>query len=88
MPEFTVDTDSIEAVKKAYIDGSLEIRPGYWTYWVGGRQKCGYVNAAESMDLAWNCFQQWVKEENAQRVWMEDPVRSYLSSGLSSQKTK
>jgi len=31
-----VDVVNIEAVRKAYIDGSLEIRPGYWTYWVGG----------------------------------------------------
>jgi hypothetical protein len=29
MPKDEVDTVNIEAVKKAYIDGWLEIRPGY-----------------------------------------------------------
>ena len=44
MPEFEVDTINIKAVKAAYLDGSLEIRPGYRTYWVGGKQKSDYVN--------------------------------------------
>ena len=84
MPEFAVDTVNIEAVKAAYLDGSLEIRPGYWTYWVGGRQKSDYVN--ESMSIGpipdHEVFMQWVKEENGYRVWMENPVCSQLSTRL------
>ena len=32
-------------------------------------------------------FQQWVKEENGYRVWMEYPVYSHLSARLYSHKT-
>jgi hypothetical protein len=81
MPEYEVDTANIEAVKKAYIDGSLEIRPGYWTFWVGGRQKSGYVNDPLAIGpVPHEVFQRWVKEENGHRVWMEDPVRSHIST--------
>jgi hypothetical protein len=44
IPEYQVDIVNIEAVKKVYIDGSLEIRRGYWTYWAAGWQKSGYLN--------------------------------------------
>ena len=79
MPEFKVDTVNIEAVKKAYIDGSLEIRPGYWSYWVGGKQKSGYINNPAAIGPnPYEVFQRWVEEEdvNGYRVWMEDPVCS------------
>jgi hypothetical protein len=73
-----VDKVNIEAVRKAYLDGSLEIRPGYWTYWVGGQQKSGYVNSPMAIGPApHEVFSQWVKEENGYRVWMEHPVSSY-----------
>jgi hypothetical protein len=73
-----VDIVNIEAVRKAYLDGLLEIRPGYWTYWVGGRQKSGYVNSPMAIGPApHEVFLQWVKEENGYRVWMEHPVSSY-----------
>jgi len=78
MPEYTVDTINIEAVKKAYIDGSLEIRPGYRTYWVGGQRKSGYVNTAAAIDLL-PVLLKWIKEANAYRAWMEFPVCSHLS---------
>lgn len=87
MPEYKVDIINIEAVKAAYIDGSLEIRPGYWTFWVGGRQKSDYVNQPMAIGIPHEVFQQWVKEENGYRVWMEYPVCSHLSAGLYSYKT-
>jgi hypothetical protein len=49
MRQYEVDTVNIEAVKRAYIDGSLEIRPGCWTYWVSGKQKSGYVKSPIAM---------------------------------------
>jgi hypothetical protein len=88
MPEFKVDIINIEAVKAAYIDGSLEVRPGYWTFWVGGRKKSNYVNQPMAIGTPHKVFQQWVKEENGYRVWLEYPVCSHLSARLYSRKTK
>jgi hypothetical protein len=63
MPDFKIDTDNIEAVKAAYIDGSLEIRPGYWTFWVAGRQKCSYINNPTAIGPApHEVFQRWIEE--------------------------
>jgi len=88
MPEYKVDAVNIEAVKAAYIDGSLEIRPGHWTFWVGGRQKSSYVNSPTAIGpIPHEVFQRWIEEENGYRVWMEDPVCSHLSARLYSQKT-
>jgi hypothetical protein len=88
MPEFKVDVINIEAVKAAYIDGSLEIRPGYWTFWVGGRQKSDYVNQPTAIgSKPHEVFRRWVEEENGYRVWMERPVCSHPSTRLYSHKT-
>jgi hypothetical protein len=77
MPDLTVDAVNIEAVKAAYLDGSLELRPGCWTYWVGGRRKSGYVdNLAAIGPIPHQVFAQWVKEERVGRVWIENPVCS------------
>ena len=88
MPEYEVDAINIEAVKAAYIDGSLEIRLGHWTYWVGGRQKSSYVNDPKAIgSVPHEVFRRWVEEESGYRVWMEHPVCSHLSVGLYSHKT-
>jgi hypothetical protein len=88
MPEYKVDAVNIEAVKAAYINGSLEIRPGYWTFWAGGRQKSSYVNNPIAIGpIPHEVYQRWVKEENGYRVWMERPVCSYRFVGLYSHKT-
>jgi hypothetical protein len=79
MPECQVDAINIEAVKSAYLNGSLEIREGQWTYWVSGRQKSGYVNTPTAIGpVPHEVFVRWVKEENGHRVWMENPVRGHF----------
>lgn len=81
MPEYKVDAINIEAVKKAYINGSLEIRPGYWTYWAAGRQKSNYLNDPKEIGpIPHEVFQLWIEEENGYRLWMEAPVRTHLSA--------
>jgi hypothetical protein len=83
MPEFAVDTVNIEAVKAAYLKGSLEVRPGYWTYWVGGRRKSDYMNEPSALGpVPHETFLKWVSEENGYRVWMENPVCSQLPNRL------
>ena len=82
-PENEVDIVNIEAVIKAYIDRSLEIREGHWAFWVGGRRKSDYVNSPNAIGpIPHEVFLQWVEEENGYRVWMEDPVRSHLFTRL------
>jgi hypothetical protein len=89
MPEYQVDVINIEAVKNAYINGSLEIRPGYWTYWAGGRQKCSYVNGPAAIGpIPHEVFMRWVREENGYRVWIEDPVCSYFPTTIYQYITK
>jgi len=73
-PESAADTVNIEAVRKAYIDESLEIRPGYFTYWAGGRQKTDYINDHFAIGRDPNAVcRQWVKEEGGVRVYLEEP---------------
>ena len=89
MPEYKVDIVNIEAVRKAYIDGSLEIRPGYWTYWVGGRQKSDYINNTMAIGpVPHEVLLRWIEEENGYRAWMEHLVCSYPPTELCSQTTK
>ena len=77
IPDFEVDAVNIEAVKAAYLDGSLEIRPGYWTYWAGGHQKTDYINNISTLlpDPS-GTYLRWVREENGIRVWKESPGRA------------
>jgi len=73
-PECAADIVNIDAVRKAYIDGQLEIRPGHSTFWAGGRQKTDYITDPMTIGRDPNAvWQQWVKEEGGDRVWWEDP---------------
>ena len=79
MPEYEVDTINITAVRAAYIDGSLEIRLGYLTFWAGGRQKSTYIkNIQEIGRDPYPIFRRWIEEEHGVRMWVEDPVSPFL----------
>ncbi|KAH8801534.1 hypothetical protein F5884DRAFT_807017 [Xylogone sp. PMI_703] len=83
IPEYENCASSIEAVKKAYKDGSLEIRGGFWTIWVGGKQKTGYIKSPiEIGPKPYDLFFKWSREEGGSRVFMEDPTEPHYQIGM------